>query len=269
MNELQIIRLENTDISGWDFATLRAELQSRLDFYANLVYTDDTIKDAKKDRTTLNKVKKVIEDARKAYKARCLAPYDALEPDMKSLVDMVEKQRTLIDDTVKEYEARQKDAKEQEIKKFYDRKAIVLGDLAERLYPAILDSKWLNASFQKSKYEEEIITAITSAAADLEEIHALKSPFVDTLIELYCQTRSLDRVKEKQLELEEAANKANLTTNITTPAIENPYLPHLEISNKASTLPDDRVVLRLIATQSQLNQVTDLMKAIGIQYEFV
>ena len=103
----------------------------------------------------------------------------------------------------------------------------------------------------------------------MEEIHALKSPFVDTLIELYCQTRSLDRVKEKQLELEEAANKANLTTNITTPAIENPYLPHLEISNKASTLPDDRVVLRLIATQSQLNQVTDFMKAIGVQYEFV
>ena len=269
MNELQIIRLENTDISGWDFATLRAELQSRLDFYANLVYTDDTIKDAKKDRTTLNKVKKVIDDARKAYKARCLAPYDALEPDMKSLVDIVEKQRALIDNTVKEYEARQKEAKEQEIKKFYDRKAIVLGDLAERLYPAILDSKWLNASFQKSKYEEEIITAISSAAADLEAIHALKSPFVDTLIELYCQTRSLDRVKEKQLELEEAANKASLTTNITTPAIEYSFLPHPEISNKASTLPGDRAVLRVIATQSQLNQVTDFMKAIGVQYEFV
>lgn len=150
MNELQIIRLENTDISGWDFATLRAELQSRLDFYANLVYTDDTIKDAKKDRTTLNKVKKVIEDARKAYKARCLAPYDALEPDMKSLVDMVEKQRTLIDDTVKEYEARQKEAKEQEIKKFYDRKAIVLGDLAERLYLHVCAALILNAEIGAS-----------------------------------------------------------------------------------------------------------------------
>lgn len=54
----------------------------------------------KKDRTTLNKVTKVIEDARKAYKARCLAPYDALEPDMKSLVDIVEKQRALIDNKV-------------------------------------------------------------------------------------------------------------------------------------------------------------------------
>ena len=106
MNELQIIKLENTDIIGWNFAMLRAELQSRLDTYAGIIYTDETIKDAKNDRTTLNKVKKVIEDARKAYKARCLAPYDALEPEIKELVDMVEKQRVLIDETVKDYETR-------------------------------------------------------------------------------------------------------------------------------------------------------------------
>ena len=40
MNDLQIIRLENTDISVWDFSMLRAELQRGLDSYAGLVYTD-------------------------------------------------------------------------------------------------------------------------------------------------------------------------------------------------------------------------------------
>ena len=54
MNDLQIVRLDNTDITGWDFAMLKAELQSRLDSYAGLVYTDETIKSAKTDRTTLN-----------------------------------------------------------------------------------------------------------------------------------------------------------------------------------------------------------------------
>ena len=269
MNELQIIRLENTDISGWDFLSLRAELQSRLDFYASLVYTDETIKDAKKDRATLNKVKKVIEDARKAYKARCLAPYDALEPEMKSLVDMVEKQRTLIDDTVKEYEARQKQAKEQEIKRLYDRKAITLGALAERLYPVLLDSKWLNASSQKSKYEEEMVAAIASATADIEAIRAWGSPFVDTLIELYCQTRSIDRVKEKQLELEDAAKKASLTTEKEIP-FANSHSPQSEVSDEASSHSDGGgIVLRIIATQNQLNQITDFMKAIGVHYELV
>lgn len=269
MNELQIIRLDNTDISGWDFTSLRAELQSRLDFYASLVYTDETIKDAKEDRTTLNKVKKVIEDARKAYKDRCLAPYDALEPDIKSLVDMVEKQRTLIDDTVKEYEARQKAAKEQEIKKYYDRKAVALGNLAERLYPAIFVSKWLNASFQKSKYEEEIVLAIDSAAEDLESIRAWKSPFVDTLIELYCQTRSIDIVKAKQLELEEAAKRASFTINKDIPATANSQTAQFKVSDTASSQSNGGIVLRVIATQNQLNQITDFMKAIGVQYELI
>ena len=67
MNDLQIMRMENTDISVWDFSMLRAELQRGLDSYAGLVYTDETIKDAKNDRSTLNKVKKVIEDHR-AYR---------------------------------------------------------------------------------------------------------------------------------------------------------------------------------------------------------
>ena len=61
MSDLQIVRLENTDISSWDFSVLRAELQRGLDSYAGLVYTDETIKDAKNDRSTLNKVKKVID----------------------------------------------------------------------------------------------------------------------------------------------------------------------------------------------------------------
>ena len=61
MNDLQTINLENTDISNWDFVRLRAELQRGLDTYAGIAYTDDSIKDAKNDRTTLNKVKKIIE----------------------------------------------------------------------------------------------------------------------------------------------------------------------------------------------------------------
>ena len=60
MNELQVISLENTDITTWNFPALKAELQAYLSDYASLVYTDDTIKDAKKDRTTLNKAKKVV-----------------------------------------------------------------------------------------------------------------------------------------------------------------------------------------------------------------
>ena len=70
----------------------------------------------------MNKAKKVIEDCRKAYKAQCLAPYEALEPQVKELVSMIEEQRLLIDETVKEYENRQKQEKEVAVKTYYDKK---------------------------------------------------------------------------------------------------------------------------------------------------
>ena len=269
MNELQIIKLENTDISGWNFAMLRAELQSRLDTYAGIIYTDETIKDAKNDRTTLNKVKKVIEDARKAYKARCLAPYDALEPEIKELVDMVEKQRVLIDETVKDYETRQKEAKELEVRKYYDRKAVVLGNLADGLYPRLFDKKWTNATTARNKYEEGIMVAINAAAADIDAIRSMNSPFVDTLLEVYAETLSLEQVKAKQTELDEAAKKASLTTVEEAAAVLGSPVEAVVKAEQAPANTEDGVAMKIYATQNQMNQITDFMKAIGIRYELI
>ena len=269
MNDVQIARFENTDITGWDFAMLKAELQSRLDSYAGLAYTDETIKSAKTDRATLNKVKKTIEDARKAYKARCLAPYEALEPQIKELVDMVEKQRLLIDETVKDYETRKKTAKEIEVRKYYDRKAAVLGAYADALYAKLLDKKWLNATTTRAKYEEGIMVAINSTVTDMEAIRATKSPFVELLLEVYIETLSMEKVKEKQEELEAATKKASLTTVeeaaviIGTPVQLPADALHITAANEAGT------VMRVYATQSQINQISDFMKVIGVRYELL
>ena len=46
MENLQIVSLENTDISTWDFSVLKAELQEYLSQYEGLVYTEETVKDA-------------------------------------------------------------------------------------------------------------------------------------------------------------------------------------------------------------------------------
>ena len=267
MNDLQIVKLEETEITGWDLDELKTELKRGLDAYAGLVYTDENIKDAKSDRATLNKVKKVIDDARKAYKSKCLEPYEALEPRIKELVEMVEKQRLLIDDTVKEYETRQKDAKEVEVKKYYDRKAITLGEYAEALYPKLFNKSWVAASTARNKYESEIIEAINNAWNDLNAIKAMKSPFAESLIAVYVDTLSLEQVNAKKTELEEASRKANLvsetggvlTTNIT--ATENN-------DGKNANL-EDGIAVKLYVSQSQMNQITDFMKAIGVRYEFI
>ena len=80
MNELQIVGLEKTEISSWDFESIKTELAQALSVYKNMVYTDESIKSAKDDKAVLAKLKKMVEDRRKAYKSKCLEPYEAIEP---------------------------------------------------------------------------------------------------------------------------------------------------------------------------------------------
>ena len=269
MNDLQIMSLENTDITTWDFPSIKAELQRHLDDYTGIVYTDLSIKEAKSDRTTLNKLKKAIEDKRKDYKARCLAPYESMEPKIKELLELVEKPRSVIDETIKDYENRQKDAKQQMIKAYYDKKAERLGVYAESLYEKLLDKRWENASTPRTKYEEEVQTAINNAADDIDTIKSMDSPFVETLIKTYIETLSVDQVKSKQEELENAAKRANLIVEDTAngKSFVQPAAPAADQAAAVDT--EGGVAVRIYASQYQMDQITDFMKALGIRYEFI
>ena len=268
MYELQVANYENTDIDLWDFNAFKSELQRFLSEYEGVAYTEDMVKIAKKDKSTLNSVKKVIEDARKAYKARCLEPYEAIEPQIKELTGLIEERRQQIDETVKEYEGRRKAAKEKEVRKYYDRVSGSLGSDANRIWQKVFDLKWTNASTNAAKYRDEIQIAIASAARDLEGIKTLDSPFGDTLKEVYLETLSMDAVLQKNEELKEAAEKAGFTNtaagnNGTAPA---PASTHSEIPAADEA---EGTLIRIHASQARLNQICDFMKAIGVTYEIV
>lgn len=262
METLQIASFENTEVSSWDFTMLKAELQYQVDKYAGIIYTDETVKEAKNDRATLNKVKKAISDAEKTYKTKCLEPYEAVKPQIKELIDLVENQRVLIDATVKDFENRQKLEKEQSVRQYYDRKAIVLGELAEPLYVKLFDSKWTNASTSKVKYEEAVQIAINKAEADIAEIKLWNSPFVDTLIEVYVSTLSVEMAMKKNTELIESVKKAGITEQPKQlEAVGN-------VAEKQRNINEDSgVAMKIYASRSQVNQICDFMKAIGVEYE--
>ena len=44
MNDLQIVALEQMDITTWDFERIKANLESALTVYQNTVYTDDSLR---------------------------------------------------------------------------------------------------------------------------------------------------------------------------------------------------------------------------------
>lgn len=259
MNELQITNLEQTDITAWDFDRIKAELEQALSVYKTAVYTDDNIKIAKDDKAKLNKAKTFVEDQRKAFKAKCMEPYSALDPQIKELVAMIDERTAAIDAVLKDYKDRQNAEKEAEIKAFYDKKSHVLGDLAAPLYDKIFDSKWLTASSGK-KYREEVQTKINDALTDVRSLMEMESPFIETVLEKYVATLSVDEAKAKHEELVLAASKAGLNQQqakpVSTASIE-----------KTTAETENGILVKMYGGKNQIAQVMDFAKALGVNIE--
>ena len=264
MKELRVIDLDNKDILTWDFQALKTELQEALSDFDALVYTDATIREAKKDRTMLNKAKKVVEDARKAYKVRCLEPYNSIEPKIKELTGLIDEKRQQIDATVKEFESHQKEIKKKEAREYYDRISGTFGENADLIWQKIFDPKWTNATTGTAKYREAIQTAVASVSREMESIKELDSPFVETLTELYVDTLSMDTVLQKNEELKKAAGKAGFTE----PVFETAAIPEVTPEKPQANI-EEGTLLRIYASQARLNQICDFMKVIGVTFEII
>lgn len=56
----------------WNNEELKAEIAAKMEDYRGLVFTEENISDAKKDRANLNKLKSAFEDERKRVKKLCM-----------------------------------------------------------------------------------------------------------------------------------------------------------------------------------------------------
>lgn len=258
MSEFQLTNLESTDISGWNFSQVKDYLATALERYDGIVYADED--SAKADKKELTKLTKLIDDRRKAYKKQCLQPYEELEPQIKALLAMIEERQRNIDGSVKVFEEKRKASRESEIKAYYDTKAVSLGALAEPLYKRIFSPKWLNASASLKKTEEEIQLAISRVSGELEQIRALKSPYIDTLVENYTGGAAIEDCFKKNEELTAAHEKAGFEDSGTAKSVVRS-----EIAQNASS--DAGITLTIKGDKRQLEQVFDFMRAIGVEFE--
>ena len=126
----------------WNADEIAAEVESRVGYYKNLVYTDDQIVEAKKDRAALNKFISALKAKDKEIKGLCLQPYEEFHQKMLQIIAQVEEPVTLIDKQVKEYEEAQKAQKLKDIQELFDARGFQPWATLER----IMNPKWLNKS---------------------------------------------------------------------------------------------------------------------------
>ena len=261
---------------------------------ASVVYDEEQIKAAKADRAELNKAVKGLEETRKSIKAKCLAPYESFEKQIKELVGIVQKPIAIIDEQVKAFEEKQKLEKAAKILEYIGTKDLH-GIEAEQ----IRKPEWLNASKSMKQVQEEIDKIAEEIAADIAIIEDLEEYRFEALEE-YKRTRDVRAALNKAKEMQEAAKRKaeweaaqkaqeeaqaaaleevkaeeekepeNATDKATEaeeelPAFDDDFLPDF------NDIPDNRhwKTIKAFVTPDQQQAVEELLQRIGAPFEIL
>ena len=265
----------------WNYDEVKQWIEDGLANYKGIVYTADTITQAKKDRANLNKLVDAIDTKRKEMKAHYLQPYEAFEVQAKELVGMVKAVNAEIDAQVKAYENFKREEKLGEIKALYQ---TMIGGLALLVpYKNLHNPKWLNVTCSMGTISEEMGGKIDRIEAGLESIDTLgldddlagrvKSRFLQDY-DLAAALAEKDRIVREREELErlkaaqDAARAAKPPVEEYTPVQqETPAPVRSGEDNTAEKI--HTITFRIRVTESKLRLLGDFMRANGIRPERV
>ena len=178
----------------WNNEELKTEIAAKMEEYKGLVFTEETIKDARKDRANLNKLKNAFEDERKRIKKLCMEPYNRFEQQVKEVTGLIDEPIRLIDSQIKEVEQAKKEQKRKDVEELFT----TIGFQSFVSLEDIWDEKWLNATVSLTKIEEQMKTLMYRIGDDVVTLHSLPE-FSFEAMETYKKTLDLSQaIKEGQ-----------------------------------------------------------------------
>ena len=169
----------------WNSDEIAKEVEAKVGYYKNLVYTEDQVAEAKKDRATLRKFVTALKDKDHEIKERCLAPYEEFHNKMLKIIALVEEPANLIDKQVKEYEESQKEQKKKAIQELFRMKVFQPWVSLERIW----NQKWLNKTYSMKQIDADLTTIQHKIGEDILLINGQKEGMQAALSEY---KRSMD-----------------------------------------------------------------------------
>lgn len=227
----------------WNKEAVESYVNEVLEKYVGIVYTDDMIDDAKKDRAKLNALEKQLAKAFTATKDVYLGPLTELQTVTKDLQQKIKKTSGEIDTQVKSYEDALKQAKKNDLYRFYTAAAGALAVLVP--FEKIFNERWLNKTYAFSTAEKELKTIIEEKRLELdnlandcepgEEYEAVKRAYLKNLSmkEARAERKAFRDFKAQQ-EQAAAAKAAEEAAHRAAPVIQRPTAEDLEIKAQAA-----------------------------------
>lgn len=259
----------------FNFEEIKTELTGKLEYYNTLVVTEDAIKDAKKDKASLNSLKTAIEDRRKQIKKQYLEPYEVLEKQCKELVSLIDCPIKSIDSQLQVFEEKLIQEKWLLIENYYKSEVKEL----EALVPLekILPLKWKN----KGESTESICNAIGDTLDrirnELETIESLNSEYKSQMIDVYLRDYSLNKAIAEQKRLEEQkqaiakAKAEQARVKIETPAPEPAKIEPAPVPEPIRSEPQKlyKVTFSVVGEAEDIKKLGEYMKNNNLKYEVV
>lgn len=277
----------------WNNEELKEAISAKVQDYKGLQYTEETIKEAKKDKATLNKLRDAIETERKRIKKQCMAPYELFEKQVKEVLAIIDEPIQLIDSQIKEVEEQRRLEKKQKVLEIYEEN---IGNLKGILpFAKVFKNEYLNVSKSLKSITEEITALISKVNQDMDVIEELDTKYELQVKDMYVKTLDLSMALRENVRLEEverklaerraqqereraeAEKRAAVETQKRAEAQQQiiERIPEesdkKEIAEEAQkeTAPDSQTVtleFRVTATLEQLQKLKEFLKANNIVY---
>lgn len=277
----------------WNNEELKEAISAKVQDYKGLQYTEETIKEAKKDKATLNKLREAIETERKRIKKQCMAPYELFEKQVKEVLAIIDEPIQLIDSQIKEVEEQRRLEKKQKVLEIYEEN---IGNLKGILpFAKVFKNEYLNVSKSLKSITEEITALISKVNQDMDVIEELDTKYELQVKDMYVKTLDLSMALRENARLEEverklaerraqqerecaeaekrAAEEAQKRAEVQQQTAES--IPEksdeketVEEAQK-ETAPDPQTVtleFRVTATPEQLQELKEFLKANNIVY---
>ena len=200
--ELRINKMQLPAPITFNYEELKQGIESKVSMYTNLVYTDEQIQEAKKDKAALNKLKKALNDERIRMEKEYLVPFNSFKAQANEIIGIIDKPVLLIDKQVKEYEEKQKQDKLEKIQEYYN--SIEKTELQWLGLPVIYNEKWLNASVSMKSIQGEIDSRLEQIENDLATLQNLPE-FGFEATEIYKSTLDINKALNEGRRLSEIA----------------------------------------------------------------
>lgn len=186
----------------FNFDELKAEISSKLEYYNNIIVTEDTMKSAKSDRADLNKLTAAIDDRRKEVKKICLKAYEPFAEKCTELTTLIKDSASTIDSQIKELEDIRNRRKYAELEHFFNENAKELSEMVS--LEKIVNPKWKNVSANVETLKNEIGDKLDLIRTDLETIKKQygNSPHEAAVTLEYCKEYNLSKTLVYAAELE-------------------------------------------------------------------